>query len=108
MPFPGPPWQTRNPMPAKPTPLRGALRGIGERVRRGRVLLGWSQERLGQAIGRDRATVRQWEAGEWEPQSAVIAPLADALGVEIRWLLTGEGPEIAPPAAGKGAGLVGQ
>lgn len=44
-----------------------------------------------------QADISRWERGE-TPQAPSIPPLADALGVEIRWLINGEGPRDKAPA----------
>lgn len=63
---------------------------IGERIRIAREAKGWSQLKLGEAVGVSRAAVSQWESGEskgLKPENLVAA--ARELGVDIEWLVTG-------------------
>ena len=62
---------------------------LGERI--GLARANTSKTELARRIGVDTKTVYRWEHGDARPASEVIVPLADALGVSVRWLLTGEG-----------------
>lgn len=64
----------------------------GERLRRAREILGYNQTRLAEAIGASKRGLQDNEAGKSVPGGQVLAGLA-ALGINVNWLLTGEGPE---------------
>ena len=63
---------------------------IGRRMRARREELGWSQEKLGVAIGLDesssRARISRYELGVHEPPIATARLIADALGVALPYL----------------------
>lgn len=62
----------------------------GRRIRALREELGWSQERLGVAIGIDessaRARISRYELGVHEPPLPTIRLIADALNVPLSYL----------------------
>lgn len=62
----------------------------GRRMRALREELGWSQERLGVAIGIDesssRARISRYELGVHEPPLPTIKLIAEALGVPFMYL----------------------
>lgn len=64
---------------------------IGERLRAYRQHLGWAQERLGQAIGGTKRGLQDNELGRVMPSARALRGLA-GLGLNVNWLLTGEGP----------------
>ena len=55
---------------------------VGERIRYLRHQRGLSQERLAEAIGRDRQAVGSWERAVTPPTVDDLSALARALGVE--------------------------
>lgn len=63
---------------------------VGKRIRSRREELGWSQEKLGVAIGLDesssRARISRYELGNHEPQLATARNIAKALGVPLAYL----------------------
>ena len=63
---------------------------VGKRIRSRREELGWSQEKLGVAIGLDesssRARISRYELGNHEPQLATARNIARALGVPLAYL----------------------
>ena len=62
----------------------------GRRMRALREELGWSQEKLGVAIGIDesssRARISRYELGVHEPPAPTAKRIADALGVPLMYL----------------------
>lgn len=52
---------------------------------------GISQAELANKIGVDDSLISKWEAGARAPSKEQIKPLADALGVKLKWLAFGEG-----------------
>lgn len=61
---------------------------IGTRIRARREELGLTQEDLANAAGKRQCDISRWERGV-TPGAAHALGLADALGVSVRWLLTG-------------------
>lgn len=62
----------------------------GRRIRALREALGWSQERVGVAIGIDessaRARISRYELGVHEPPLPTVRQIADVLGVPLSCL----------------------
>lgn len=50
---------------------------------------GWTQERLGEALGVSGKTVSRWETGAYMPPVAVLKALAETYGVSVDELLEG-------------------
>ena len=63
---------------------------VGRRIKELREQLGWSQEKLGVAIGIDesssRARISRYELGVHEPPVPTARAIADALGVPLAYL----------------------
>lgn len=63
---------------------------VGRRIRLLREGLGWSQERLGVAIGIDessaRARISRYELGVHEPPLPTVRLIAEAIGVPMIYL----------------------
>lgn len=56
---------------------------IAVNLRAMRERAGLSPEKLGAAIGKDRATIYNWESGRTSPPAAMLPIIADALGCTI-------------------------
>jgi transcriptional regulator with XRE-family HTH domain len=54
-----------------------------EELRRMREQLGWTQQRLANESGVDRATISQVEGGRRSPSIATLESLAEAMGTEV-------------------------
>lgn len=71
-------------------------------MRSRRLDLGLTQEELAAKVGARQAMISRWE-NHSIPQADTVLRIADALGVSVRWLLTGEHHAPAevsePPAA---------
>ena len=69
---------------------------VGRRIRLLREGLGWSQEKLGVAIGIDessaRARISRYELGVHEPPLPTVRLIADALGVPLIYLYCEDDP----------------
>ncbi len=63
---------------------------VGRRIKELREQLGWSQEKIGVAIGIDesssRARISRYELGVHEPPVPTARAIADALGVPLAYL----------------------
>src|SRR5262245_10169118 len=61
------------------------------------VLSQWpSADRLARATGVSPSAFRKWLRGEAEPSRERLVALAQAAGVSVGWLASGEGPEPRP------------
>jgi transcriptional regulator with XRE-family HTH domain len=68
--------------------LGGDLMTIGQRIRRRRQELGWSQRELAQRVSTRQATIADLERGtQKETSTALIRRLAKVLGVTSDWLI---------------------
>jgi transcriptional regulator with XRE-family HTH domain len=75
---------------------------LGDRIKRARVALGFSQEDLADAVKISRQAVAQWESGKCEPDPWHLKVIAGVLRVTVTFLATGKGamplPKAAPPS----------
>lgn len=72
--------------------MRRILRTLGDRVRYARELRLLSGNQLSKVAGLSRAHVGMIERGDVEdPAGSTVQKLAEALGVDADWLLTGHG-----------------
>ena len=72
--------------------------GIGARIREARELAGMKQVDLASASGLSLGTIRNYEGGVTNPRDVQnLRQLADALKVELLWLVDGDrvGEEVA-------------
>ena len=61
---------------------------IGERIRKRRQELGWSQRELAQRVNTRQATIADLERGaQKETSTALMRRLAKAMGVTADWLI---------------------
>ncbi|MCB1395381.1 MAG: helix-turn-helix transcriptional regulator [Rhodobacter sp.] len=70
---------------------------LGDRLAAARDGAGMTQTALAQRLGVRIKTLRDWENDVSEPRANRLQMLAALLGVSLRWLLTGEGDDVAPP-----------
>lgn len=79
-----------------------ALSTVSGRIREVRSLLGYTQKRAGEAVGGKLRSWQEYESGRSFPGGKVLAHLS-RLGVNVNWVLTGEGPrlieDLTTPAA---------
>lgn len=71
---------------------------LGDRLAAAREAAGMTQATLAQRLGVRAKTLRDWEDDVSEPRANRLQMLAALLGVSLRWLLTGEGDDVAAPA----------
>ena len=74
------------------------LKHIGARIRRAREAKGMSQAKLAALVGVPSQSISAWERGEVVPGAKNILRLAEALGVSVDWLLTGQGRDASAPS----------
>ena len=64
---------------------------LGQRIKQAREAKGLMQKQLGTRVGKSESAVSQWEnGGIREIKGPTLHKLANALGVSIDWLLSGE------------------
>jgi len=68
--------------------------GVGARLKESRRMRGVSQTKLAELAGISKATLIRHESGERSPSSRDVVTIAEALEVDLGWLLTGDG--VAP------------
>lgn len=66
---------------------------IGRRIAAARAKTGLSQAALATKLGLSAGAITQWETGRVTPEPDKFQALAEALGVEVGWLLTGDEPD---------------
>ncbi len=74
---------------------------LGDRLAAAREAVGLTQSQLAGRLGVRARTLRSWENDVAEPRANRLQMLAAMLGVSLRWLLSGEGEGVAPPAGGE-------
>lgn len=73
---------------------------INDRITASRQAQKMSKAELARRIGISHASVSKWESGLNQPKGRYLNDLADALGVTVNWLLTGDG-DMSEPATTK-------
>lgn len=71
----------------------GADSCISDRLKEIRLSLEYTQTRMGEAVGGKLRSWQEYESGTRMPGGSVFAGLA-RLGVNVNWVLTGEGPQM--------------
>ena len=87
--------------PKAPNPVD---RHVGSRVRMRRVLLGMSQERLGEALGLTFQQVQKYEKGSNRIGASRLSQIAQTLGVAVSFFFEGAPVD---PGRGDAAGALG-
>jgi len=64
---------------------------IGARIRRRRMMIGMSQEKLGEALGITFQQIQKYEKGTNRISGSRILQVATVLDVPPQWLLVGDG-----------------
>ena len=70
---------------------------VGLRFKTFRKLLGLSQQSLAKVLGYAQRTISDWERGRLEIPIQVLITLKQRYGLNIDWLLTGEGEPFLTP-----------
>ena len=70
---------------------------MGDRLRKARERQNWTQAMLAERAGVSRVQIARIEAGiaGKRPMPATVESLAQALGVRVAWLRTGERPMLS-------------
>lgn len=71
--------------------------GISSRLKEVRELLGYTQKGVAEAVGGKLRSWQDYERGLKMPGGSVFEGLA-RLGINVNWVLTGEGPQMAAEA----------
>ncbi len=75
---------------------------VGENLKRARYLRGLSQEGLAELANANPTTIWGIETGRHNPRPSTLRKLAEALGLEVSDLLTGNLDALIGGASGKG------
>ena len=67
---------------------------LADRLRKARELTGLDQRNFAERTGITRTTVVNYEKGYRTPRIIYIRAWANATGVDVRWLETGEAPSV--------------
>lgn len=70
--------------------LQNKNSAINNRLRTQREACGLTTAELARLLDLDEEIIIQWESGEYEPTISMLIPLANILGCDPMWLLTGE------------------
>ncbi|MCH2075634.1 MAG: helix-turn-helix domain-containing protein [Rhodobacteraceae bacterium] len=73
---------------------------LGDRITNAREGVGLSQEDLADKLGIELSTLRDWEEDLSEPRANRLAMLSGVFNVSLRWLMTGQGEDLAPTDKG--------
>jgi len=66
------------------------MAGVGERIKKRRAELGWTQDQLGQKAGISKSFLSDLENGKRSVGAENLLDIARALGVSLDFLMTGE------------------
>lgn len=75
---------------------------VGDRIRERRTALEMTQLDLAQQLETDSMSVSRWERNAAFPRADTLVKIADALRVDVRWLITGEDGSATPVPAPTG------
>ncbi|MCR8723033.1 helix-turn-helix domain-containing protein [Frigidibacter sp. ROC022] len=70
---------------------------FGDRVTAAREAANLTTADLARRLGVRDTTVQAWENDQADPRANRVQMLAGVLNVSLMWILTGEGPGVAPP-----------
>ena len=66
----------------------------GERIKEARIKCGLTQKELGERLGLSYQAVAQWENNLRHPKPETLARIADAIGIDVIYLLSDEEKEM--------------
>jgi len=73
---------------------------IGDRVKIARLAMNWNQPDLAKETHISKQAISQIETGTTKnPKPENLLKIADATGFELRWLISGNGPQTSKDAA---------
>lgn len=75
---------------------------IGARIRTVRQTAALSQEEFARTLGYSKRTLVNWETGAAEPSVAVLPHLRRTYGVDLDWLVMGDGTSLDPIGSRRG------
>jgi len=75
------------------------------RIKIARDEAGLSQKALGEAVGKSRETILNWEDGKTEPSETFIEKISQKCNSNLNWLLTGQEPESALKTGKRHSGI---
>jgi transcriptional regulator with XRE-family HTH domain len=81
-----------------PVARQGPAMQIGDRISSARTAAGWSQKKLGDAVGQGQTTISSWERGRTEPSREDVQRIASALGIDVAHLEAPGAVAAAAPA----------
>lgn len=73
---------------------------MGDRLAAAREAVGLTQQGLADRLGVRKRTLVEWENDRAEPRANRLTMMSGILGVSMRWLMTGQGAGLSPPAEG--------
>ena len=76
--------------------VEAAVENFGERLARLREDAGLSQSALAKRVGASQSAISQMEAGDRNPSYAMLAQLAEALGVSTAYLVGAAVEQLSP------------
>ncbi len=87
-------------LPERPSDVDALMHremSLGDRIREARLARGFTQEALAKNFKVSRQSIVYWEKNQTRPFIDRFPRLAEVLGVDLHWLLTGEGrPTLYP------------
>lgn len=83
-------------------------RYVGSRVRMRRMMIGMSQEKLGEALGLTFQQVQKYEKGTNRIGASRLQQIAHALQVEVAWFFAGSPEQETVPANAPSAAFVSE
>lgn len=76
--------------------VKGSKVGIGDRLKKERERLGYTQTDFAALVGASKKSQIRWEHDESYPDAAALAAFAEA-GANVMWIITGQESGSSPP-----------
>lgn len=74
-------------------PVYGFWMELGARLKHARRQAGYTQERMGELLGKTKAAVSNFENGQNNPSLETVIRYAETTGVSLDWLVLGREPD---------------